>query len=480
MSKFNNILSFEDFISEQLWSKGIKRSKSNSERLEDVLGDHVFTDGNGTEHKHGVKITNSYHFTQTALKIIEKRKSNSIDLNVLDMSYINDVNILFSLLKNHCESIFDDLIFNTSGWIFNNCNNFDYCLKDIKHDIGVENWKGESLDKVKLNAFSHSYYMSHIPNWYKFDIKEYVKLCSNHLSYNKYGVDKELTKKLGKKSYWVIFNESVKFEFIPDNVVIKEITNLKSKRCNIDASNLTSLEKLPKKFINTTEFGYSGYYLHINCNNIIDDEIIIPDGITYLNVNKDDNIKKLPKELNCSIALYNKHQLGHITDVNGNFNCCNSNINSLSGCPTNIQGDFDAHNCHIIDLTGSPKFVNGDFTCSNNKKLNSLKGCSNTVINGSFHFFSTSITNIDDFPKHVGKNIEMSGCTHLKNFIGLPKKVNGFLDISYCNTESLEGLPEEGTIIIKKLTLNNKEVTKQDILNMYPKLTVKLDRYVME
>lgn len=35
--KMNNIISYNDFISEQLWSKGVERSKSGTLRKEDRL-----------------------------------------------------------------------------------------------------------------------------------------------------------------------------------------------------------------------------------------------------------------------------------------------------------------------------------------------------------------------------------------------------------------------------------------------------------
>ena len=58
--------------------------------------------------------------------------------------------------------------------------------------------------------------------------------------------------------------------------------------------------------------------------------------------------------------------------------------------------------------------------------------------------------------------------------MGLPDVVEGYLNIGYCNVKSLEGLPKEikGVLVIGGLTLNNKDVTAEDIVKMYPNIKI--------
>ena len=243
-------------------------------------------------------------------------------------------------------------------------------------------------------------------------------------------------------------------------------------RCKVDLRQLTTLNNIPKTFINTRPHS-KGFYLDLTLNDITDDIITIPENVTQLHISEHDDVTKLPKELNCSINLYNSNQLGHFEKINGDLFVGNSKLNTLSGCPKIVMGNFDAHNCKITNLIGSPEEVGGDFSCSNNSRLTSLKGCPKRI-EKDFNFYSSGVTDIDDFPEYVGGNIDLSGCTHLNSFMGLPDVVEGYLDIGYCNVKSLEGLPKEikGALVIGGLTLNNKDVTAEDIVKMYPNIKI--------
>ena len=489
-----NILSFIEFINEGLWSKGIERSKTGEERIEDTLGNHVFTDGNGTKHKHGIKAKEGHGYGARRLEdyildvIIHyiKKGKTDINLNILDMSDIESVSHMFSRIYSRLSDydidrdIIPKLKLDTSGWDLRNCTDFDGVVDDIKYDIGVNNWK-VTPEYVKMDAFKGSpYYVNHLPDWFIFDLKDWAKSCVQMSKHFKTGVDRKRTKETGKQCYWVSFFSNVNLFYIPDEVTIKEINNSlitykDSNRCRVNCKHLTSLKKLPTEF--TCEGQDKDFIFSITLNNITDDVINIPKNTSFLVINRDDDITKLPKHLPCGISL-GKTQLGHIEEVDGDLNVCNNpSITSLMGCPKIVHGEVDFHNNSLTNLIGSPEEVDGDFSCSNQGSLKSLKGCPKKI-GGDFNFYSTGVTDIDDFPEFIGGNVNMSGCTHLNSFVGLPEVFNGDLDIGYCNVKSLEGLPKEvnGHLIIGDLTLNNQPVTHEDILKVSPDIKVILEK----
>ena len=471
-------------INEGLWSKGIERSKSGEERIEKQLGHHSFTDGNGKFHKYGYQPKDiDDAIEKISQLIIDKKDEEKIDLNILDMSEMTSLSHIFYKIFCHLNDEMGidfekamKLPLDTSGWNVEKCEDFNSFVDCVMTDIGLETWKINPDIQVTIDKFDGSWYQYNPPSWYYFDIKKYIKQCVDHVSKNKFGVDKERTKELGKKCYWIDFKENVRIQYIPDNVVIRSISNenvLTPKyRCKVDLSQLTTLNNIPKTFIDTRPHS-KGFYLGLTLNDITDDIITIPENVTQLHISEHDDVTKLPKELNCSINLYNSNQLGHFEKINGDLFVGNSKLNTLSGCPKIVMGNFDAHNCKITNLIGSPEEVGGDFSCSNNSRLTSLKGCPKRI-EKDFNFYSSGVTDIDDFPEYVGGNIDLSGCTHLNSFMGLPDVVEGYLDIGYCNVKSLEGLPKEikGALVIGGLTLNNKDVTAEDIVKMYPNIKI--------
>lgn len=464
-----NILSREEFINEGLINKTLKRIRTGEERIEDKLGHHTFVDGNGKTHKYGIEPASLNDLIELIIKVILRDKMKDvIDLNIIDMSNVPTICDLFTIVFQRLNSQHDftmefceRLNLDTSGWDLKETTEFRGALSAIKKDIGVNNWK--VYNKVKLDCFARGYYQDHLPDWYKFNVKEWIALCVHRVSAQKSGVDKELSKKLGKKMYWVEFNTSVEFPYIPDNVIIRAITNTQGNT-HINATNLTSLKKLPTEILCTKTYGEPRIFLEVCLDIIEDDEIIIPKGVTRLRIEKSDDITRLPKDLPCGMTIENQNQLGHLTSVDGDFNVGNSRITSLVGCPKTVSGEMDAHNTKITDLVGAPEHIGGDFSCSNTSSLHSLKGCPKTV-GGDFNIYSTGLVTLDDFPESIGGNINMSGCTHLESFKGLPKHFKGDLDIGYCNTQSLEGLPEEidGTLIVGDLTLNNEHIKMTEL-----------------
>jgi len=94
------------------------------------------------------------------------------------------------------------------------------------------------------------------------------------------------------------------------------------------------------------------------------------DGLSIINgiINADSarmikSIRKIP------------FQFGKITDE---FECRNSSLVTLNGCPDHVGGDFDCSQNKLSDLIGGPTFVGGDFSCNVNY-LKSFKGLPDSV-----------------------------------------------------------------------------------------------------
>ena len=452
------IYNFEDYINE-LWTKGLTRNKNGEERIEDVLGDHSFTDGNGKFHKYGIKVESRDELIDVCCEIIEKNINKpKIDLNVIDVSEVNKVSYIFETIydilkdKSKIDTKNNSLPLDTSGWVFNNCKSFFKVVTSVNNDIGVNNWKinKNNKDVVELEDFENSYYENHVPDWWEFDIHDYIGTCVG-MDDCQYDVDKELTKKLGKKSYEIIFESyEIYLPFIPDNVVIKDVYNGgKSMRTRIDASKLTSLKRLPKKFT-------SDVILDLNLDIITDDEITIPENVLLIRIFESSKIQKLPQDMSdISLTINNEYK---------------DRITSLKGCPKKI-GNFrilDVKN--ITNLIGSPEETKLFYIFGCNKLI-SLKGCPK-IVNGNFELVSCpKITCIDDFPEYVMGDVILKDM-NLNDFKGLPNKINGNLYIDYCKVKSLEGLPNEikGKLICHNSQLNRKWIEEEDIKKIYPNI----------
>jgi hypothetical protein len=482
-----HILNRADFLKESLWKGVIDRSKSGEVRKEDILGNHSFTDGNGTFHKHGIK-PDEYQPYDAITKVVwwhldRKSIKDVIDLNVIDTSELTSMVEVFSLAftrlmwpKDYDKEGYraltaeevDELKFDCSGWQLDNMRNITF--KGLFKDINIDNWTIPEGLKIKFGDFKDSYYENNPPSWYNFDIKEWVASAvygRGAVSHNKYGVDKVRTKELGKKCYWVKFTESFRCRNIPECVSIIDITNENNRHDRVfaDLSGIETLRGLPESVKKESKV-----CIELCLNDLTDKELILPEGIDQLSIKESDNVDLLPTVLPYSISLVNSKQLGHVTEVNGWFNCGNSGITSLKGCPKKVTGHFDCHNSKLTDLVGAPEYVGSDFSCSNMGSIKSLKGCPKYV-GGDFNFYSTGVTDIDDFPEEIGGGVYLSGCCHLNSFVGIPEGViKGNLDIGYCNVKSLEGLPASigGYYFIKNLTLNGKSVSKNDFLEMCP------------
>ena len=69
--------------------------------------------------------------------------------------------------------------------------------------------------------------------------------------------------------------------------------------------------------------------------------------------------------------------------VDGDFDCSNNKLTSLTGAPKTVGGDFQCYYNKLTTLEGAPTSVGGNFYCNHNK-LTSLIGAPKTV---DGHFF---------------------------------------------------------------------------------------------
>ena len=491
--KYLMIKKFEEYISEGFWKDGIKRAKDNAAREEDALGHHQFTDGNGKFHKHGIKIEGDDIEDDIAKVIVELYNRNPdldrvIDLNFLDMSEVDSVYRLFGRILMRLNALLNSdlsyrdilkLKLDTSGWDLRNCLSFNNFVDGWMTDCGIDGWKIDPDAKIRYKDFLNSYYTNHLPKWFKLDVAEWAESTAVKGEIDvEFEVDKERTKKEGKECYLVTFNGDVKFHGnIPDEITIKEIKNGRYD-LSIDVRHMTSLKGLPEK-INFNNNNKNSLCVFIIDPCIIeDDEIVIPEGVTRLNMGGCSDIShlsKFSKKINCDLMFSKKEQLFYFDEVGGDVFPKNKRLlilKSLVSCPKTVGGNFDASKQAFVDLTGSPEYVGGSFSCSSNLDLKSLKGCPKYV-GQSFDICNTGIEHIDEFPEYVGGSIYASGLKYLENFVGLPDEVNGDLTIVACEVKSLDGLPTKikGTLFIKNLEVNGNPVTIKDIKKLYPSIT---------
>ena len=126
--------------------------------------------------------------------------------------------------------------------------------------------------------------------------------------------------------------------------------------------------------------------------------------------------------------------------VNDYFNCSYTSITSLEGCPEIVNGGFDCSDTDITSLEGCPREVGGTFCCSYTR-ITSLKGAPRKV-RGGFYCSYTDITSLEGCPEEVGGSFWCS-YTKITSLEGSPEKVGGNFQCSYTNITSLEGCPKE-------------------------------------
>ena len=125
-------------------------------------------------------------------------------------------------------------------------------------------------------------------------------------------------------------------------------------------------------------------------------------------------------------------------EVEGNFDCSNTNITSFEGRPKIIRGFFSCLGTNITSLEGCPEIVGGSFYCSYTK-ITSLEGCPK-IVNGNFDCSYTKITSLKGAPRVVGENFNCTS-TKLTSLEGSPREVGGNFWCLVTNIDSLKGAP---------------------------------------
>jgi len=88
-------------------------------------------------------------------------------------------------------------------------------------------------------------------------------------------------------------------------------------------------------------------------------------------------------------------------EIKGWFSCSDNKIlQSLKGCPQIGITYFWCNRCDLRDLKGAPKEIKGDFSCRSNKNLKSLKGCPQIGIT-YFICEKCDLENLEGAPKEI-------------------------------------------------------------------------------
>ena len=130
------IYNFEDYINE-LWAKGLTRNKNGEERIENRLGNHSFTDGNGKFHKYGLFPNTRKELEEYIENVFNITPQNkSLNLNIIDVSNIDDFQMIFHKLRK------DIVNMDLSGWNTINAEIMAATFVNMKYleQINLSNW----------------------------------------------------------------------------------------------------------------------------------------------------------------------------------------------------------------------------------------------------------------------------------------------------------------------------------------------------
>lgn len=114
--------------------------------------------------------------------------------------------------------------------------------------------------------------------------------------------------------------------------------------------------------------------------------------------------------------------------INGDFDCARNQLTSLKGSPVTVSDSFRIGGNPLTSLAGGPKSVL-DYNC-NNTLINSIEGCPEDV-GGNFHcHHNPLLKNLIGSPETIGGNFE---CTRmdLTSLEGIPKVIGTNLNIYY-------------------------------------------------
>lgn len=158
-----------------------------------------------------------------------------------------------------------------------------------------------------------------------------------------------------------------------------------------------------------------------------------------------------------SIRNYTINKDGTV-DVDGYVDI--SDIKGLGKIPIkfrNVSGYFNCSNSDLVSLEGCPVSVGGEFICSNNK-LTSLKGCPSSVgsVGGGFFCDGNKLVTLEGCPSYVGGGFNCS-CNELVSLEGCPDLIN--FDCSNNKLRSFRYHPN----VIGSATYRNNELYDFDV-----------------
>jgi hypothetical protein len=215
----------------------------------------------------------------------------------------------------------------------------------------------------------------------------------------------------------------------------------------------------------------------------------IRDFLKYIGVNKYTIYKDNTVDVfeNVKIKIKNLKQLPlRFNYVDGDFDCSNSDLTSLVGCPDEVTGSFICNSNILQDLkngpltvgkdyivkqndlkklTGAPKKINGDFDCSYNGLKDLIDGP--IVVKGDYFCDGCLLKTLEGAAKDVGGDFNCS-LNLLTDLLGAPQFISGIFNCSFNNLMSLLGGPKKAM----HFKCNNNELTSLQFAPIdYKKIT---------
>ncbi len=133
--------------------------------------------------------------------------------------------------------------------------------------------------------------------------------------------------------------------------------------------------------------------------------------------------------------------------IEGDFIVAGVGLEKLTGSPKVVTGSFDCSRNKITSVAFGPHNVGGDFLCSYNKVKN-LTFKNQTFINGDLDISNNQIETIKRMPEFIAGSINLSN-NKIKKLQNFPSDYSG--DVNITNNKSItsyKGLPYNSTIII--------------------------------
>lgn len=118
------------------------------------------------------------------------------------------------------------------------------------------------------------------------------------------------------------------------------------------------------------------------------------------------------------------------TTCYGTFDCGDSDIESLEGCPQYVD-NFICSGCNSLkSLKGGPQRMKGSYSCDNCNSIQDLEGCPKEV----FNLICADCAILDSFkgaPKIIKGNVRANGCggNFIANDITKVSKVHGNITV---------------------------------------------------